>query len=287
MTCVRSVILSKNVPAEGTPWALDQLPTFPWVATRLMQMFAEPDISITEIGRVIALEPVFAARVLQTANSPLFGTRAEVKSISHAIILLGLRRVKAVTITRALADFVTPALKMEALRVCWQNSLAAAIIAEKLARVCQLDPEFAYVAGLMRDIGRLALLVKYPEAYSNLLAVSRENHFDLMSTERELFEVDHCQAGVWMMQDLPFPPELRDVVALHHEPPRDGAFRILDLVRVADLLTDALGFAVLGPIDRRSFQDVLQLLPLMAQDRFSADPEELTAEIDSRIQAWE
>ena len=287
MTWVHSETLGKYVPAKATSWALNELPAFPGVATRLMQMFAEPDISISEIGRVIALDSVFAARVLQTANSPLFGARAQVKSISHAIILLGLRRVKAVTITRALADFVGPALRIQALRVCWQNSLAAAIIAEKLARVCKLDPDFAYIAGLMRDIGRLALLVKYPEAYANLLAVSHENHFDLMSKERELFELDHCQAGAWIVHNLPFPAELRDVVARHHEKPRDGLFQILDLVRVADLLTDALGFAILGPIDRESFQEVVQLLPLAAQDRFGADPEELTAEIDSRIQAWE
>lgn len=287
MTCVHSETAGKHVPAKATPWALNQLPTFPWVAARLMQMFAESDISISEIGRVIALDSVFAARVLQTANSPLFGARAEVKSISHAIILLGLRRVKAVTITRALADFVAPALKVEALRGCWQNSLAAAIIAEKLARACKLDPDFAYVAGLMRDIGRLALLLKHPDAYANLLAASHENTFDLMSKERELFEVDHCQAGAWIVQDLPFPSELREVVARHHEKPREGSFQILDLVRVADLLTDALGFAVLGPIDRQSFQEVMQLLPLAAQDRFGADPENLTAEIDSRIQAWE
>ena len=287
MTCVHSETAGKYGPAKATPWALNQLPTFPGVATRLMQMFAEPDISISEIGRVIALDSVFAARVLQTANSPLFGARAQVKSISHAIIMLGLRRVKAVTITRALADFVGPALRIQALRVCWQNSLAAAIIAEKLARACKLDPDFAYIAGLMRDIGRLALLVKHPEAYANLLAVSHENHLALMRKERELFELDHCQAGAWIVQNLPFPEELRDVVALHHEKPSEGLFQILDLVRVADLLSDALGFAILGPIDRQSFQQVVQLLPLAAQDRFGADPEDLTAEIDSRIQVWE
>jgi HD-like signal output (HDOD) protein len=89
-------------------------------------------------------------------------------------------------LTRSLGDFVAPVLKVQALRVCWKNSLAGAILSEKLAAACGVDPDFAYVAGLLRDIGRLALLVKYPQPYGNVLAVSGENSYDLMATEREL-----------------------------------------------------------------------------------------------------
>ena len=76
-----------------------------------------------------------------------------------------------------------------------------------------MDADFAYVAGLLRDIGRLALLVKYPEPYANLLVVSGEQQFDLLMMERELFDIDHCEAGAWLMQQLPFPPELDEIIA--------------------------------------------------------------------------
>jgi putative nucleotidyltransferase with HDIG domain len=273
-------------PASASSWALDNLPPFPVVATRLMQMLSKDDVDITEIGRTIAMEPVFATRVLQMANSPLFALQGEVKTISHAIVLLGLKRVKAITITRALGDFVAPVLKVQALRICWQNSLAAAILSEKLARACKMDPDFAYVAGLLRDIGRLALLVKYPEPYANLLAVSDENSFDLLGTERDLFDIDHCQAGVLLMEKLGFPTEFYDVVAHHHDLPRGDAFRMAHLVRIADLLADALGFGVLKSMARPKFEDVVEQLPGSARSRFGQDPEVLTAEVDSRIQAW-
>jgi putative nucleotidyltransferase with HDIG domain len=275
------------IPAQEIPWALERLPPFPWVATRLMQMYSEPDVSISEIGRVIALEPVFAARVLQTANSPLFAVRAQVKSLSHAIILLGLNRVRAITITRALGDFVAPVLKIQALRACWQNGLAAAILSEKLARACKMDPDFAYLGGLMRDIGRLALLVKYPEAYANLLAVSQENSYDLLATEHDLFDINHCQAGAWIVGELAFPQELREVIACHHETLEPRPFRMVHLVHIADLMADALGFAVVKASDPPSFQDTHQLLPAAARDRFAPDPDRLAAEIDSRVQAWQ
>ena len=150
-----------------------------------------------------------------------------------------------------------------------------------------MDPDFAYVAGLLRDIGRLALLVKYPEPYANVLAVSGENAYDLMATERELFDVDHCEAGAWLMRTMPFPPELTEVVAHHHETPDGGPFRMVHLVRIADLLADALGLAVLAPFNPQGFEEVLQELPVPARARFHPDPEELKAEIDSRIQSWE
>jgi putative nucleotidyltransferase with HDIG domain len=273
-------------PAKTTPWALDKLPPFPLVATRLMQLLAREDPDITEVGRMISAEPVFATRVLQMANSPLFALTAQVKTLSHAIVVLGLARVKAITVTRALGDFVAPTLNVRALRVCWQNSLAGALLAEKLARACKMDPDFAYVAALLRDIGRLALFVKYPESYANLLAVTGEHAFDLMTTERELFDVDHCQAGAWMMERMPFPPELAEVVAHHHDVPTDKAFRMVHLVRVADRMADALGFAAVTPVQPLQFAEVFQDLPHAAQSRFTQDPEDLMAEIDVRIQTW-
>src|ERR1700680_755619 len=201
--------------ADNTPWALDNLPPFPAVATRLVRMLAQEDVDITEVGKMIAAEPVFATRVLQMANSPLFAITRQVKTISHAIVVVGLARVKAITVTRALGDFVGPALSITALRLCWRNTLAGAIVAEKLARVCRMDTDFAYVAGLLRDIGRLALLVKYPESYTNLLAVSRERALDIRTVERDLFDIDHCEAGAWLMERMPFPSELCEVAAHH------------------------------------------------------------------------
>jgi len=277
--------------ASTTPWALENLPPFPVVAARLMTALSDEDVNITEAGKLIASDPVFASRVLQMANSPLFALQRQVKTISHAIVVLGLQRVKVITVTRALGDFVTPVLKVNALRLCWRNSLAGAILSEKLAPACRLDPDSAYVAGLLRDIGRLALLAKYPESYANLLVVSGEHAYDLMTTERDLFDVDHCQAGAWMMERMSLPAELSEVVAHHHDALSEDAlsepFRMVHLVRIADLMADALGFAVVTPIQPVSFEEVLHQLPELALLRFRHDPEQLKTEIDTKIQAWD
>jgi hypothetical protein len=138
----------------------------------------------------------------------------------------------------------------------------------------------------LRDIGRLALLVKYPDSYANLLAVSGENAFDLISTERELFDVDHCQAGEWLMGRMPFPSELAEVVAHHHDAPEGKEFRMVHLIRLADRMADALGFAIVATAGPLEFQDVLDELPEGAQSRFHYEAADLKAEIDVRIQTW-
>jgi HD-like signal output (HDOD) protein len=187
-------------------------------------------------------------------------------------------------VTRALSDFVAPVLDIRALRACWQNSLAGALVAEKLGRACKMDSDFAYVAGLVRDIGRLALLVKYPESYTALLAISGEHAYDLMVTERALFDIDHCQAGAWVIERMPLPPELAEVVAHHHDVPADKVFRMVHLVRIADRMADTLGFAVVARIPPLQFADVLLELPEPASSCFDHDPAHLRLEIDARIQ---
>jgi HD-like signal output (HDOD) protein len=267
------------------PWALEKLPPFSAVAMRLVQILSRNDVNVTEVSRFIAAEPVFTTHVLQLANSPLFNARSQVKSISQAIIMLGLERVKAIVLSRALKDFLAPALKVEAMHLCWQNSLAGALLAEKLAGVCGMDSDLAYTAGLLRDIGRLALLVNYPGPYSNLLVVSQDNGFDLIAAERDLFDIDHCQAGCCLMKEMPLPAELRDVVACHHEQPTAGVFGLIELVRVADLLADALGFCAISLLERQpAFEDAAAELPERARARFTFDPDELRAEIAPRIQ---
>lgn len=267
------------------PWALDQLPPFPMIATRLVAMLAKEEVDTVEVGRLIAAEPVFATRVLQMANSPLFALERQVKTISHAIVLLGLDRVKAITVTRALEDYVAPVMSTQALRVCWQNSLAIAFLSERLARSAKMDSDFAYVAGLLADLGRLALLVKYPGPYANLLAVSADEEFDLIMMEHELFDLDHCEAGGWLTRKMLFPVELTEVVTSHHTPADDGTFRTVHLVHAADRLAEALGFGILPPVEPPSLARALAQLPEAFRARLENEAEQWKQEITARVQA--
>ncbi|MEJ5367476.1 MAG: HDOD domain-containing protein [Bryobacteraceae bacterium] len=270
-------------PGEATPWALENLPPFSPVAMRLVALLSDENVHVDQVSRFIAAEPVFAARVLQLANSPLFALMRQVTSIPQAVIVIGLERVKAIALTRAIGDFVAPVLRRKTLAACWRNTLAGAVVAEALAPLFQLDAGTAYTAGLLRDIGRLALLVKYPEAYSNAIEIAREGA-DLRETERNLFDIDHCEAGQWIVARLFLPEEICHAVVHHHDSQIPEGWDMVHLVRTADRMADALGFGILPGIPQPSPADVLEQVP-GARRRAGLDLDALAAEVGHRIAA--
>lgn len=268
---------------DSVPWALEKLPPFSPVAMRLVALLSDENVHVDQVSRFIAAEPVFAARVLQLANSPLFALMRQVTSIPQAVILVGLERVKAIALTRALGDYVAPVLRRKAMAACWRNTLAGAIAAELIAPSCRQDPGLAYTAGLLRDIGRLALLVKYPEAYANAIEIAREGA-DLRETERSLFDLDHCQAGQWIVSRMFLPEEICRCVIHHHDTNIPGDWDLVRLIRTADRLADALGFSILPVPHLPPVEEILEEVP-GASRRAGLEPAALAAEIDRRIAA--
>ena len=94
MSEVATLKASPAPPRNGTPWALEHLPPFSPVAMRLVQLLYRENVHIRDVGEFISAEPVFSARVLQIANSPLFALARQVRTISHAVVVIGLERVK-------------------------------------------------------------------------------------------------------------------------------------------------------------------------------------------------
>src|SRR5262249_16000982 len=147
------------------------------------------------------------------------GSRQQVNSVGHAVSMLGLDRLKALSMTIALRDFLSTPRSNNAVQLCWKYNLATAVICEWLARYVALEPDPVSPAGLIHDIGRLAILRAFPEEYGQMLSVIQDYGFDLLRCEQELFDIDHCQAGRYLMELWDFPEELRDVASRHHEAP--------------------------------------------------------------------
>lgn len=278
---------ARSRPEEAgkeTPWALENLPPFSPVAMRLVALLSDENVHVEQVSRFIAAEPVFAARVLQLANSPLFALTRQVTSIPQAVIVIGLERVKAIALTRAVGDFVAPVLRRKALAACWRNTLAGAVLAEALAPLWHADPGAAYSGGLLRDIGRLALMVKYPEAYTNAIEIARDSGAGLIETERNLFDLDHCEAGRWLVGRLFLPEEIARCVVHHHDAQIPAEWDLVQLVRTADRLADALGYGIVPDAPRPDPAAVLEEAP-GASRRAQLDPAKLAGEVERRIAA--
>ena len=201
-----------------TPWVLQNLPPYRPVARKLMQIAADERVNLAEIQALLRTDAAFSVEVLRLVNSPLLGARTEVTSILQAVAVLGLDRVKALATTLALRMFLV-GKPSDALQACWRRNLAVAIVSELLAPYVGFDNDACYTAGLLHDIGRLALLWASPDLYEGVLAQPEIANFDLLQNEKAVFGIDHCEAGEWILTEWEFPADLREVALMHHRKP--------------------------------------------------------------------
>ncbi len=269
-------------PSAATePWALRDLPPFPWITTKVLQLFAAPSdtVDAKRLSELIRAEASLSSELLRRANSALYGLRSQIGTVDRAVTMLGLDQVKGLAMTVGVGSYLRSSLKLAVLRRCWRHSLGCALIAEELAPALRARPDQAYTAGLLHDVGRLGLLVKYPQSYADLLNVCIENHFDLMSSERDLFDIDHCEAGSWLAEGWEFPQVLVEVIAEHHHHPPETSTPLLKTVHLSCRLADAIGFDVVERKEAEAVADIAEELP----NKMSYLLDDAGAELRSRL----
>jgi putative nucleotidyltransferase with HDIG domain len=266
------------------PWALRLVPPFPAVAHRVLALVAQDEVSVYDLGQVVQMDPSFSAELLRYANSALFGARREVKSLPQAISLVGTDRLKSIATFIAMNRMVRSSVKVEALRKVWMHSLVTAVVAEEVARAARLTADMAYTVGLLHNLGTLGMMSAFPDEYSRMLEVSNDFGFDLLQTERDLFEIDHCTAGAYLAQDWDFPDELAAALAVHHDEPVPGELSLDNVIKVSWRLSDTLGFAAFSPDTDWPYSVLLGLLPNL-KSSWLEDPGAARDTIDARLAA--
>ena len=229
-----------KLPGPAALTALTNLPPFPPAAARLMSLLSNESASLSEAARLLSTDAALSAEVLRLANSPL-GARFGATSVLQALSILGLARVSGLVLTLSVSGFLRKAGRSELMLRCWRHNLACALAAREFADTFDVDPEQAYTAGLLHDVGRLALLTIDSHRYEHVAG----RHGDVRQDEKSEFGMDHCAAGAWIINQWRLPSVYADVAAEHHEA-LDGGEPIKNLVHVACSVAKQLGFGVTG-----------------------------------------
>ena len=193
------------------------LPTLPAVAIRILELCQKDNLDLVEIAAMISNDPSLAAKLIKTANSPIFAVRREVTTISYAISLLGINAIRTLVLSFSLSKTCqtgnTPGLKDY-----WQRSVLSALAARE---VCQGDQigsrDEAFLCGLLQDIGMLALARVATVEYPKLLAEANRDHDKLIQLERAALGADHAEVGAWLLDRWRAPRLLAEIVAASHE----------------------------------------------------------------------
>ena len=265
---------------------LARIPAFPPIVLRLLDLLAREDVEIRELVALISADPAFSAQILQVANSPLFGFRSRIDSLQSALVVLGLRRIRSLSMTLATANHMKAVLHIEELARCWRHMLACALLTEELARSCSVFEDRSYTAGLLHDVGRLGLLLAYPNEYAELLRHAERNTLELLDVEHRELGMDHCEAGRALAEHWNLPADFQVVAARHHDPQGNSAVDLLTLVHLGCRLADSLGFWVVEPLQPSSPAEIQQSLPPLLAKRFQFDAARWRQIVERRIQCY-
>ncbi len=217
---------------------VQEVPAMPVVAQQVMQMLNDPLTTNAMLGETLSMDQSIAARVLQMANSPFFGLRKKVASISNAIFVLGHSMLNSVVLTACTKNLFRKPGVME--KKIWEHALGTAVAARLLAERTGLqDHNEAFIGGLLHDIGRTSLLAVYPDEYRPQFMEflhERGKMTDLIAVEKQEFGYDHCEIGALVLAKWNLPKVYARVALLHHT----------DMLEVLDLEEDPGAIALAG-----------------------------------------
>ncbi|QDT39005.1 sensor domain-containing diguanylate cyclase [Stratiformator vulcanicus] len=201
-------------------WSSSQLPTLPAVAVRLLDLSKNPDAEVNDFIEIIRTDPAISAKILKATNSSYFGFQSNVTTIDRAVPLLGTTVVTSLALSFSLVEAaMTTGPMVEHYRDYWMQSVIQAATAELLATKTpgSLGSEF-FLAGLLCDLGRLAMLKTVPDESRQAIETARERGLDLFATENEMVGVNHVEVGLKLMESWTLPPATILAARHHHDP---------------------------------------------------------------------
>ncbi|MDD4889068.1 MAG: HDOD domain-containing protein [Phycisphaerae bacterium] len=247
------------------------LPALPEVLVRLQFGLYQLDVDIDELIVELQRDPALVAEVLRTINSALFGVPRRIESLKQAVVMLGLRRLRAIILSQSLrqslATYQSPGFA--AFR-WWDRSMLNGIVAATLCQRTAPDlAEEAYLAGLVADVGIL-ILARHERGYERILRASADQaSADFAVASREQGGVDHAELAAEVFTLWRFPPMVVEAVRRHHDPTvmdEPAEFLLPKSVFFASSMTDYV-------VTRR--RDIWDELVRLAESRFTMSREEL------------
>jgi putative nucleotidyltransferase with HDIG domain len=225
---------------------VEDLPSLPPMLWELQAVLLNPRSDAAEIAFVIEKDPGLAATVLRISNSAWYGSSGRVMELREGVARLGSRVLQQVAASALVIDALSGFGTSHGAERFWKHSNRVAFIARTLCdahpKRTGLQSEAAYTAGLLHDLGKLALDHYFREEYAPVYAWKIEHAGTDAEAERQVLGIDHGEVGAELLELWNLPEELVYGVRFHHaveeaEVDRRGTPR---LICAADAMAHAL-----------------------------------------------
>ncbi len=219
-----------------------ELASLPEVVMRTIDLINDPHTSAATIGQVLAEDPALTARLLKIVNSPFYGFPSRIDTVSRAITVIGtlelLDLILATSVIKAFRGIPTDLVDMDSF---WEHSLYTGVVARILAGHMRApNTERYFIAGLLHDIGALALYKQAPDIAATALTRARSEVAPLHEIEQQLLGFDHGEVGGELMRSWRLPETLVEAIRYHHTPQLAQEHRLdTALIHLADVIASA------------------------------------------------
>jgi putative nucleotidyltransferase with HDIG domain len=260
---------------------IQSLPVMPELAAKILSMTEERlDISFRELEKLISTDAALTTKILKIANSALYARPQEIKSLQMAITMLGFKNIRSLVLLVTASQSYAQLSRQPFYQFFWNHSVLTAFCARHVAgRVGHKGiAEDCFTAGLLHDIGQVALFNSSPPRYQPVLDVLTAGAEPAEPAEEKAFGVHHRTVGGALLARWSFPQVYVDAAREHESDSVSSPHRSLVLcVSVADLLSEKLRVTTLGTGKETLLRELAARAGLHAADleyyrtRFSID----------------
>ncbi|CAN7456854.1 HDOD domain-containing protein [Pseudoduganella sp. LjRoot289] len=204
---------------EDVARKVQNLPSLPDVVCELLACIGQEGLDTQVLAGKLALDQSLSAKTLRLANSSFYGMPTRVTTIQQAVAVLGMHNIRTlVTACSVTGSFQAVAGSRFDMAAFWRHSVATAACARALARHLRQNPDTAFIAGLLHDLGTLVLATRYPAEYERAEDYRLEHDCYQQEAEQAVFGFDHAGVGGALAAHWQFPQQIQRAVACHHRP---------------------------------------------------------------------
>jgi HD-like signal output (HDOD) protein len=261
-----------------------QLYSLPAVALEVLRLTSNPTIDTRALKECIERDPALTTRLLRVVNSSLFGLTREVSDLNQALALMGIKPLKLLVLGFSLPGDLFDGVSATVLQDYWKHTLIKAVAAREISqRIAHVPGDDAFLAGLLQDLGKLALIRDLDEPYARLVEQARSRGAALEPLERALFGFDHTQFSARLLAHWGLPASLVEVVGRtrdlgdEDDDDDDDLPPLIDILQMAELLARLLAGGQ---------PEVLCQLLQLGGDRYGLTPQQLSdlvADLEEKV----
>ena len=242
----------------------DRLPSLSSINIALQRLLSRDDSSTQDISAMVRNDPSLMARILRLTNSAFYGLSGSVKNVDEAVFYLGVAQIQRLVLASPIIDHfdgVAEGLKFS-WKEFWKHSVSVAMITQELVDSGDslYGDDSAYLAGLIHDVGKIAIAVAFPETFVEIQKTLKDSRADLTELEMDFLGMDHAEIGAFYFDAHKMPDVLIETTRFHHLPGgADSGQRIAAAVRVADLATRSASIGSSGntkPVETKDWKEL-------------------------------